>query len=194
MSRNDNRNNIYRMVMTALIMGLIMLATFTFRIPSPFTHGYVHLGDTVIFLGVLVLGKKNGSVAAGVGSALADIIGGYGAYAPWTLIIKALMAFVMASFIDLMVKKGSSGVKIMGMAAYELMGMVFGGLVMTAGYAVADGVFAGNMLAGLLGVPANIGQFVVGMILASVLAGALYKTPANRYFTYRLDMVKGKQG
>ena len=40
---------VYNLVMTALILGLIMMATATFKIPSPFTQGYVHLGDTIIF-------------------------------------------------------------------------------------------------------------------------------------------------
>lgn len=178
------------LVMTALVMGLIMLATATFKIPSPFTQGYVHLGDTMVFLGVLVLGKKNGSIAAGIGSALADVMGGYTIYAPWTLIIKALMAWVMASCIDVMTVRGKKGLHIAGIPASEILGMVLAGLVMAAGYFVVDGVFAGNMAAGLLGVPANIGQFAVGMILATALSTALYKTPAKKYFAYRLDTIK----
>ena len=49
----------------------------------------------MIFLSVLLLGKKGGALAAGLGSALADVLGGYAAYAPWTLLIKALMAIIM---------------------------------------------------------------------------------------------------
>ncbi|MBR5230344.1 MAG: ECF transporter S component [Firmicutes bacterium] len=187
MTRTDK---VYSMVMTALITGLILLATATFRIPSPFTQGYVHLGDTIIFLGVLVLGKKNGTAAAGLGSALADVMAGYAIYAPWTLIIKGLMALVMAVFIENAGKKGKNHVKLGGIPLIELLGMILGGLVMVAGYSIVDGVFAGNMASGLLGVPANIGQFAVGMILAGALAAALYKTPAKRYFAYRLDEIK----
>lgn len=186
----ERTSNIYKLVMTALIMGLIMLATSTFRIPSPFTQGYVHLGDTMIFLGVLVLGKKHGTVAAGIGSALADVMAGYAIYAPWTLIIKGLMAFVMAAFIEAMSGRSKANLRIAGLPVIELIGMVLAGIVMAAGYCIVDGVMAGNMLSGLLGVPANIGQFAVGMILASALAAALYKTPAKRWFAYRLDEVK----
>jgi len=187
MQRNPK---VFNLVMTALLMGLIMLATSTFRIPSPFTQGYVHLGDTMIFLGVLVLGKKNGTIAAGIGSALADIMAGYAIYAPWTLIIKGLMAFVMAVFIEAMAGRTKTSFRIAGLPVIEIMGMVLAGLVMAAGYCIVDGIMAGNMLSGLLGVPANIGQFAVGMVLASALAAALYKTPAKRWFAYRLDEVK----
>ena len=163
------------MVMTALIMGLVMLATSTFRIPVPMTQGYVHLGDTMIFLGVLVLGRRNGCLAAGIGSALADVLAGYAIYAPWTLIIKGLMAFVMATFI------GKTNIR------YKtIIGMVLAGIVMAAGYCIVDGVLAGNMAAGFIGLPANIGQFAVGMVLASALAAALYKTPAKKWFAYNI--------
>lgn len=65
------------MVMTALMMCLVMIATMFIKVPIPFTQGYVHLGDSMIFLAVLILGKKSGALAAGAGSALGDIIGGY---------------------------------------------------------------------------------------------------------------------
>ena len=77
-----------KLVLTALMMCLVLLATFSIRIPSPFTQGYVHLGDAVIFISVLLLGKKNGAIASGFGSAMADLLGGYAMYAPWTFVIK----------------------------------------------------------------------------------------------------------
>ena len=76
-----------KLVLTALMVCLVLLATYIIKIPSPFTQGYVHLGDTMIFLSVLLLGKKGGAAAAGLGSALADLLGGYAAYAPWTFLI-----------------------------------------------------------------------------------------------------------
>ena len=71
MSRNEKTN---RLVLTALMICLVMLATFAIRVPSPFTQGYIHLGDSMKFLAVLLLGKKGGAVAGGLGSAMADMI------------------------------------------------------------------------------------------------------------------------
>lgn len=166
MNRNERTS---KLVLSAMMACLVMVATFAIRIPSPFTQGYVHLGDAMVFMSVMVLGRGKGAVAAGIGSALADVLGGYAAYAPWTLIIKAAMAYVM------------------GLIPNKYIGMVAGGLVMVAGYAVVDGIFAGNLMSGFLGAPFNVGQFVVGMVLASVLSIALCKTPAKKYFTYTLD-------
>ncbi len=186
MKVTDKTNTI---VMTAMMMCLILVTTYTFKIPTPF-QGYVHLGDAMIFLAVLVVGKKNGAIAAAFGSALADLMGGYVAFAPWTFVIKGLMALVMGLFIDYMVKRGKKNVKVAGVPLIEIIGMIIAGIVMVLGYGVADAVLAGNIMTGILSMPANCGQFAAGVIIASILAAALYKTPAKRYFTYRLDEVK----
>ena len=67
--------------------------------------------------------------------------------------------------------------------------MVIAGIEMVIGYAVVDGVLAGNMISGLLGAPFNVAQFTVGLILAVILAMALYKTPARKLFAYRIDEI-----
>ena len=179
-----------RLVLTALMTCLVLVATMSIRIPSPFTHGYVHLGDSMIFLSVLLLGKKGGAAASGLGSCLADLCGGYGMYAPWTLLIKAVMAFIMGAFIERMIKRDKKRIKILGIPVIELTGMTLAGLEMVVGYGFVDGFFAGNLLTGFLGAPMNVAQFVTGMILAGLLAAALYRTPAKKIFTYRLDEIK----
>ncbi len=169
---DKNRTN--KIVLTALMMCLIVLATMLIKIPIPFTQGYVHLGDAMIFLSVLILGWKYGAVASGVGSMLGDVIGGFAFWAPWTLIIKGGMAILMG----LCLRGESSKLK-------EFAGMTLGGLFMAAGYFVAEGIMYGNFATAALGIPWNIGQFIVGMIIATILSFALQKTPAERYFTYK---------
>lgn len=187
MTRTEKTN---KLVLTALMMCLVLLATIAIRIPSPFTQGYIHLGDALIYISVLLLGKKNGAVAAGFGSAMADLLGGYAAYAPWTLCVKAFMAFIMGMFIEAAMKKKKNSVKIAGVPLVQILGMVIAGVVMALGYCLIDGAFAGNMLAGILGIPFNVIQFGVGMVLALMVAMALYKTPAKNLFAYRIDEIK----
>ena len=99
------------------------------------------------------------------------------------------MAVVMGLFIDAMVRRKKNRIKIAGVPLIEIIGMIVAGLVMVLGYGVADAVLAGNLMTGILSMPANCGQFAAGVIIASILAAALYKTPAKKYFTYRLDEV-----
>ena len=169
------------------MMCLIIIATMFIRVPIPFTQGYVHLGDAMIFLSVLVLGWRYGAAAAGIGSALGDVLGGYAVWAPWTLCIKAGMAVFMGLFIAHALKKERSARFFL---ISEFVGMTLGGIWMCAGYYVAEAVIYGNWATPALAVPWNVGQFVVGMVIAISLAAALYKTSAAKHFTYRTDAVE----
>jgi len=84
-----------KMVDTALMTALIFIATFSIRIPVPFTTGYIHPGDSIVFLSVLFLGPIYGFFAAGIGSAFSDLLGGYTFWIIPTFIIKGLMAYVV---------------------------------------------------------------------------------------------------
>ena len=68
----------------------------------------------------------------------------------------------------------------------QIIAMAAGGVFMVAGYFAAEGIMYGNWAAAALGIPWNIGQFVVGMIIAVALSAALCRTSAGKLFTYRL--------
>ena len=67
------------------------------------------------------------------------------------------MALVMGWFIDFMTKKQSKSLKVCGVPLIEIVGMVIAGAVMVLGYGVADAVLAGNIMTGILSMPANCG-------------------------------------
>ena len=181
LNKSSDRTN--KIILTGITMALIMISTWVIRIPLSFTGGYKHLGDAMIFLGVLVLGRNYGALAAGLGSALADIVGGHAHWAPWTFVIKALMAFIVGLALEYSEKKGRIGDG--KIHAAELIAMVLGGIEMTAGYYIASGLMRGDWYTALLDVPGNIVQFVLGMVVAVLLASALYKTPAKKFFEIR---------
>lgn len=169
-----------RLVTTALMMSLVLLGTIVFRIPIPMTQGYVNLGDAMVFIAVMLLGKKNGTAAAGLGSALADVLGGYAMWAPWTLVIKAAMAFTAAVIIEHGCRdsvtdesgreKNDAPKK---MHCVLTAAMVTGGLIMCTGYFIAEWIMYGNPAAAALGVPWNIGQAAAGMIIALLVRRAM---------------------
>ena len=86
----------FRVVLTALFAALVCVATMFIRVPSP-VSGYINLGDGFVLLSAFLLGPSLGTAAAGIGSALADLLSGYPMYAAGTLIIKALMALFAAT-------------------------------------------------------------------------------------------------
>jgi uncharacterized membrane protein len=73
---------------------VVALITLFIRIPLP-SRGYFNFGDVAVVFSGLVLGslsRRNsfwwGAGAGGIGSALADIVGGFGMFAPITLLPK----------------------------------------------------------------------------------------------------------
>ncbi len=180
----QTKSNTTKIVLTALMMCLVMVLTMFVRVPIPFTQGYVHLGDAMVFMSVLILGWRYGAVAAGVGAMLADIIGGFAAWAPWTFAIKAIMAIILGLVI--MAASERKNVNRNKFRAAMIAGMIVAGAFMAAAYYAAEGIMYGNWVVPALGIPWNIGQFAVGMVIAVIIAEALYKTPVKTYFTYRL--------
>lgn len=170
------------MILTGLIMSLIMVLTFATKIPVPATQGYIHLGDCMIFMGVIILGRKYGTIAAAFGSALADIVGGYAFYAPVTFLVKGAMAFLLATFLKWALEKGKAHSMILAGC-----GMVIAGTVMVAGYYVAETIMYGSFITPLTAVPMNILQFVVGIVISLTLAGALGKTAIGKDFAFQIN-------
>jgi uncharacterized membrane protein len=98
-----SNTHLMKLVNTGLMMALITLATSFIKLPT--TNGYIHLGDGFIFLSAIILGPFYGAFAAGVGSMLADILGGYAQWALPTLLIKSAMAILMGLIIRQKSKK-----------------------------------------------------------------------------------------
>ncbi len=92
------RDKMRTLTLTALFTALVFVGTYVVKIPLPF--GYTHIGDSMIFLAVMVLGWKRGAAAGAVGAALADLIGGFAVWAAPTLIAKAVMAATLGLVLD----------------------------------------------------------------------------------------------
>lgn len=75
--------------LTVVFTALVAAATMVLSVYFPLTRGYFNLGETMVYLSALVGGPFVGAFAGGVGSAVADILLGYTAFAPGTLLIKA---------------------------------------------------------------------------------------------------------
>lgn len=162
---------------TALFIAIVFLGVFIIKFPGPF--GYAHIGDSMIFLAVLMLGGKRGAVSGGLGAALADIVSGYTIWAVPTLICKALMALVMGA----MVKHHAFGLK--GRALW-ILSAVAGGLTQGIAYVLFWFALFGKAAA-IAAVPGLIFQTVSGIIIAFVISEALQKTSLKKHFIYTTD-------
>jgi uncharacterized membrane protein len=82
------------MALTAVMTATTAAVTMVISIPFPPTRGYLNLGDVIVMLSGLLFGARVGGFAGGVGSALSDVLLGYGYFAPLTLFIKGTEGFV----------------------------------------------------------------------------------------------------
>lgn len=175
-------NKTFNLVLTAMFIALTAVAILFIRVPIPFTQGYVHLGDAVIFLGILVLGWKYGSIAAALGGMLGDLIGGFPIWAPWSFGIKGVMALIIGLIIYAFASKKE--VTDGSLMRIEVVAMIIAGVFETLAYFIAEGIMYGNWAVALTGIPWNVGQFAVGMVVATIICKALIRTPARKFFAY----------
>lgn len=156
------KNRTQKIVTASMLAALCAVATMVIKVPSPL-GGYVNLGDAVVLLCGFMLPLPYAAAAAGIGSALADILLGYAVYAPATFLIKAGMAVI----VFLAVRGRGVGARILGGALAELW--------MIVGYFLYEGIFWYGFGPSLVNIPANGIQGLAGMVLGLFLMKVLEK-------------------
>ncbi|MGF7056383.1 ECF transporter S component [Brassicibacter mesophilus] len=91
-----NNFNVRRLTYGGLMTALVFVATAIIpQVPVPFTEGYIHTGDSMIFVAAIMLGWRYGAIAGGLGCAMADLYLTYTHWALPTFIIKSLMGAIV---------------------------------------------------------------------------------------------------
>ena len=164
--------SIRKLTLAGLFAAIVCVMTIVVKVPSP--TGYTNLGDGAVLLGAFVLGPVWGFAAGGLGSMLADLLLGYAAYAPASLLIKGgvalLAALLMAAF-----RKGGhlhAPARIFSCALAEVF--------MVLGYLFYETVVLRYGIAAVQSVPANLVQGLFGVTLAEVAYHVLARTPVMR--------------
>ena len=173
---NNNRRNapeqvivmkdqkVKKLVLSALMAALVYVATSIIQIPSPMS-GYVNLGDCFVLLSGWLLGPWYGGAAAGIGSMLVDLLGGYAHYAPGTL------DAIAAALIFRALGRGKNAMLVSG---------IVGEVIMVLGYFAYASTILGKGLAAAASIPGNIVQGVAGIAIGMVLAVVLESTKVTK--------------
>ncbi|MFA9377995.1 MAG: ECF transporter S component [Lachnotalea sp.] len=167
-----------KLVIGALLAALTTIATMAIKFPTP-TFGYIHLGDSLVLLCGIILGPIGGALSAGIGSMFADIFSGYAVYAPATLIIKALTAMIAGFIFHRLHFSNTITIIIAGIPGeiFMILGYfsysVF--LAITSAQSTSSASFTAALSASVVGIPFNIVQGVVGIIIALALLPILLK-------------------
>ena len=153
-------NRTKKIVMAALMAALTCVATMVIKVPSPL-NGYLNLGDGIVLAAGWLMAPGYGFLAAGLGSALADLFSGYLTYAPATFVIKGLMALVAFYGYKLLHKR-------MGNLLSGILSGIVAEILMVLGYYVFEGFLYG-FVPSAVNIPANSVQGVAGLILGILL-------------------------
>lgn len=153
-------NTTRKIIIASMLSALVCVATMIIKIPSPL-KGYINLGDCVVLLAGWLLSPFYGFLAAGIGSALADIFSGYIVYAPATFVIKGLMAVIAYFGFRLAHKR-------LGSFSSRILSGTISEIIMILGYFVFEGFLYG-FVPSLVNIPANAVQGAAGLILGTIL-------------------------
>jgi uncharacterized repeat protein (TIGR04002 family) len=158
------KSTLYNLVTAAVFAAIIFLATaYLFHIPTGFNSGYIHLGDTFIYLVACILPTPYAMAAASIGAALSDGLTGSAIYVIPTLIIKAILVLYFTS-------KSTSIINKRNVIAIFLAGIT--GLL---GYYLAESVMVNNFIAPLFEIPIGCIQPIASGILFVVVGMSLDK-------------------
>ncbi len=171
--------NIRIVVMGAMFAALTFVATTVIKIPTP-TMGYVHPGDGFVILSGFLLGPFAGGLAAGTGSMLSDLLGGYVMWAPGTFVIKFITAYTAGVIYRRLSEKHT--------ASRSIISGVIGEIIMITGYFLFNILILTVINAGdetvtmgaavtqsVLEIPFNVAQGIAGIIISTALIPVLEK-------------------
>lgn len=140
---------------------LVCVATLLITIPIPATEGFFNVGDAMVMASALTFGPIVGFIAGGFGSSLADFMGGYYVWVPFTLVIKGLEGFLAGAIMVLDGEKTG--------AKKRVVAWFVAGVEMVIGYFLVQYYMYGFGSA-LTELPFNILQVVVGGIVGVPLS------------------------
>lgn len=117
------------------------------------TRGYVNLCDAGIFIAALIFGRRGGAIVGGASGFLLDLLLGYSQYMVFSLIVHGLEGWIAGEL-----GAGKS-------RGRQILALSVASLVMVGGYFISDSIMY-TVANGLIGVPANLFQAVIGGVIA----------------------------
>lgn len=141
------RHTTKNLVLAAMFAALtFVLTAYFFHVPIGVNGGYIHFGDSMIYLAASVLPLPYAIAAGAVGAGLSDLMSGGVMWVPATVVIKALMATMFTAKHEKL------------LCRHNALALVPAALICTVGYYLAESVMTGNFLVGLASSPLNLIQ------------------------------------
>lgn len=170
MSKTKSSKHIFYIVISALFAAIIAVMTAYVKFNTGINNGYLHFGDSMIYLASCVLPLPYAMVAAAIGGGVADLLAGAAMWAPFTAVIKALNVVPFALVYTL--KGTKSPNRILNKATSVM--PVISGLITIFGYLLAEGLLY-TFPTAWTSVPFSIIQAVGSAVIFYIAGAALDK-------------------
>lgn len=159
------------LVIAALFAALtFVLTAYFFHVPVGVNGGYIHFGDSMIYLAASVLPLPYAMAAGAIGAGLSDLISGGAMWVLPTVIIKALMAAMLTAKQDKILCKRN------------ILGLIPAALICLVGYYLAESIITGSFWVGLPSAPLTLIQSAGSSALYILLALAFDKAQLKRHY------------
>lgn len=156
-------STIKKMTATAVMAALTTLLTaYIFHIPMGVSGGYVHLGDTMIYLAAAFLPLPYACAVGAIGGGLADLLTAP-VWAPATLLIKMLICLPFSS----------KGTKLV--TKRNIMALFLALVISVSGYYVAEGIMFGFTASLFTSISGNLIQSSGSAVMFVIFGSALDK-------------------
>lgn len=154
------------LTITAIFVALtyVFTAFINVRLPIAANGGLIHLGNVPLFIGAIIFGKKTGMIAGGVGMGLFDLLSGWTAWAPFTLIIVGIMGYAVGKITESEKHQKFS---------WYVVAIAVACVIKVVGYYIAEVILYGNFVAPLASVPGNLVQIGVAAVIVLIVVGRL---------------------
>lgn len=180
----------FRIATLAILIAVTALFTYVVRIPVAPTRGYINFGDVAIFFTAILFGPITAFITGGVGTALADLLAGYAQWAPFSFLAHGLQGLGIGLIIKAGRKMRTSSHREKDDLPQKpgiislLLAFVVGTLIMGGIYFLTGGIMVG-FAAAAAEIPGNILQNLVGILIGTPLALAVWKAyPPIRYYIW----------
>ena len=141
----------------SVLTSLTIVITLILIIPLPSNSGYLNLSDAMIMIASNVTSPLGGFIVGALSGGICDLVAGYGAYIPFTIIIKGIEGYLAGYLFKKLNNK-----------TLKYLSLFICGLLMGILYFIPDFIYYGVSVA-LLNLPLNILQGILGATIASLI-------------------------
>ncbi|WP_320128093.1 ECF transporter S component [uncultured Sphaerochaeta sp.] len=162
----EDKKNALKIAVVAVLTAVVVVFTMIVRIPT--AKGYLNLCDVAICFTAFTFGPWTAFIAAGLGTALADLISGYAQWAPISFVVHGLEGLLVALIV------GQQAGRVIPFFKKVLAGLVCMATV-SIGYFLLSAIFISGFSVAAAEIPGNLIQSGVGAVLGLAVSYAVQR-------------------